>query len=126
MPNGQQAAMAASIRRSASGKPGTRLAKSLRIKRLATKAATRVRTSRFEFYKILPGNQEATPAAKTDPKAGAEPSISKRGLPETSRRRQPEGKVGVMGIEASVQEADIPEKARCFVFGSGRFRVPTK
>jgi len=105
------------------GKPGDKVGEKPADKAAGDKGGDKSTDKpRFEFYKILPGNQEATPAAKTDPKAGAEPIYLQAGaFQKPADADNLKAKLALMGIEASVQEADIPEKGKMFRVRVGPF-----
>lgn len=74
---------------------------------------------RFEFYKILPGNQQATPApaatAQPDtgkkPAAEAEPQYLQAGsFQNAAEADNLKAKLALMGIDASVQEVQVADK----------------
>jgi cell division protein FtsN len=79
---------------------------------------------RFEFYKILPGSQEAGPApvaprpepGKPEPAkpiAAAEPLYLQAGAFQSAADADNlKAKLALMGVDASVQEVDIPDKGR--------------
>lgn len=91
---------------------------------------------RFEFYKILPGSEEATPAAKPDEgkaakgdakadksEKGGEPQYLQLGAFQKSADADNlKARLALMGVEASVQEVDVPEKGRVFRVRTGPFR----
>jgi cell division protein FtsN len=73
---------------------------------------------RFEFYKILPGSQEAGPApVATKPEQGkpaaAEPLYLQAGSFQSAADADNlKAKLALMGLDASVQEVDIPDKGK--------------
>jgi cell division protein FtsN len=81
---------------------------------------------RFEFYKILPGGQEGasgqTPAAGTTPATGtpekppvaaSEPQLLQVGAFQKQEDADNlKAKLALMGLEASVEVVDIPEKGK--------------
>ncbi|HTY03970.1 MAG TPA: SPOR domain-containing protein [Rhodocyclaceae bacterium] len=87
---------------------------------------------RFEFYKILPGSQEAAPApAPAQTKAPAD-SKSKTSSSEplylqVGAFQKPvdadnlKAKLALIGLEAGVQEVDVPEKGRMYRVRTGPF-----
>jgi cell division protein FtsN len=88
---------------------------------------------RFEFYKILPGSEEASPAAKPDDgkavkgdaKAdkGNEPQYLQLGaFQKAADADNLKARLALMGVEASVQEVDVPEKGKVFRVRTGPFR----
>jgi cell division protein FtsN len=92
---------------------------------------------RFEFYKILPGSQEATPAgkseegkaakpeAKPEAKAGAKPAeahyLQVGSFQKAADADNLKAKLALMGMEASVHEVDVPEKGKMFRVRTGPF-----
>lgn len=88
---------------------------------------------RFEFYKILPGSQEAGPApaeapadakpADTKVKAGAqEPIYLQAGaFQKPTDADNLKAKLALLGVEASVQEVEIPEKGRMYRVRTGPY-----
>ncbi|HZV55686.1 MAG TPA: SPOR domain-containing protein [Rhodocyclaceae bacterium] len=86
---------------------------------------------RFEFYKILPGSQEAAPApvqaptvAKTgDAKAGAgEPLFLQIGaFQQSADADNAKAKLALIGLDASVQEVEIPDRGKMFRVRTGPF-----
>ena len=107
------------------GKPGNKVGEKPADKASGDKGGDKSADKpRFEFYKILPGNQEATPAtaAKADMKAGAEPIYLQVGaFQRPTDADNLKAKLALMGIEAGVQEADIPEKGKMFRVRVGPF-----
>jgi cell division protein FtsN len=75
---------------------------------------------RFEFYKILPGSQDANPAnsaASGKPEAGkiasAEPLYLQAGSFQSATDADNlKAKLALMGVDAGVQEVDLPEKGK--------------
>lgn len=80
---------------------------------------------RFEFYKILPGGQEATPTPATEPgaqaKAAAQPQaalpsagetfyLQAGAFQKTADADNLKAKLAMMGLEASMQEIHVPDK----------------
>jgi cell division protein FtsN len=71
---------------------------------------------RFEFYKILPGSQEAGSAPVTvkpdvTKPATAEPMYLQAGsFQSAADANNLKAKLALMGVDASVQEVDIPDK----------------
>jgi cell division protein FtsN len=89
---------------------------------------------RFEFYKILPGSQEAAPAAKPEEakpgKAETKPADAKSAEPlylQVGAFQKPadadnlKARLALMGMDASVQEVDVPEKGKMFRVRTGPF-----
>lgn len=86
---------------------------------------------RFEFYKILPGAQEAAPASvgaapTARPADGkvpvAEPLYLQVGaFQKPSDADNLKARLALIGLDASVQEVDIPEKGKMFRVRTGPF-----
>jgi cell division protein FtsN len=87
---------------------------------------------RFEFYKILPGSQEAVPmpqpvTTKPAPEsksrsAAAEPLYLQVGAFQKSADADNlKAKLALIGLEAGVQEVDIPEKGKMYRVRTGPF-----
>lgn len=93
---------------------------------------------RFEFYKILPGSQEATPgpAAPPPPAATPAPVAPAAAVPGESLYLQAgafqkaadadnlKAKLSVMGVEVGVQEVVIPDKGTMFRVRVGPYARP--
>ena len=73
---------------------------------------------RFEFYKILPGSQDANPAGTAKPgdgkpAAASEPLYLQAGSFQAAADADNlKAKLALMGVDASVQEVDLPEKGK--------------
>lgn len=76
---------------------------------------------RFEFYKILPGGQEATPgqapaagaSAEKPTVAAAEPqSLQVGAFQKSADADNLKAKLALMGLEASVEPVEVPEKGK--------------
>lgn len=75
---------------------------------------------RFEFYKMLPNAQDAAPAAPPatkpeggKPAAAAEPLYLQAGSFQSATDADNlKARLALMGVDASVQEVDIPEKGK--------------
>jgi cell division protein FtsN len=71
---------------------------------------------RFEFYKILPGNQQATPTpTPAKPEAATAPADNDQYLQAGSFQNAAEAdnlkaKLALMGVDASVQEVEVAGK----------------
>lgn len=72
---------------------------------------------RFEFYKILPGSQEPVPQAEPKPAAAAAPKPAGEALfLQAGSFQNPadadnlKARLALMGVEASVLQATLPEK----------------
>jgi cell division protein FtsN len=90
---------------------------------------------RFEFYKILPGETsaskgegkpEAKTEAKVDAKAGAKPAGEPMFLQAGAFQKPTDAdnlkaKLALMGVEASVQEAEVADKGKMFRVRVGPF-----
>jgi cell division protein FtsN len=93
---------------------------------------------RFEFYKILPSGQEAAPAAAdAKPPPNAVPAAADAPLPpvetlylQAGAFQKPadadnlKAKLALMGLEASVQEVNIPDKGLMHRVRVGPFVKP--
>ncbi len=87
---------------------------------------------RFEFYKILPGSEEANPAAKPEEgkaaksdkaeKAGEVQYLQLGSFQKPTEADDLKARLALMGVEASVQEADLPDKGKVFRVRVGPFR----
>lgn len=90
---------------------------------------------RFEFYKILPGSEEASPTAKPEEgkpakadkadkadKAGEVHYLQLGSFQKPAEADDLKARLALMGVEASVQEADLPDKGRVFRVRVGPFR----
>jgi cell division protein FtsN len=80
---------------------------------------------RFEFYKILPGSQEAGPApvaTKPEPAKPAEALYLQAGAFQSAADADNlKAKLALMGMDASVQEVDIPDKGKMHRVRAGPF-----
>lgn len=82
---------------------------------------------RFEFYKILPGSQEATPAGGAKPATEAAKGSGELQYLQVGAFQQPadadnlKAKLALMGLDAGVQEADLPEKGKIFRVRTGPY-----
>ena len=85
---------------------------------------------RFEFYKILPGGQEAGSAPKAAPPATtpeAPPVANERYFLQAGAFQKKadadnlKGELALIGIEATVTEAMIPDKGKMFRVRSGPY-----
>lgn len=82
---------------------------------------------RFEFYKILPGSQEAapTPEAKLDAKAKAGSSepiwLQVGAFQKPADADNLKAKLALIGLDAGVQEVDLPEKGKMYRVRTGPF-----
>lgn len=93
---------------------------------------------RFEFYKILPGSQEATPAAAAaDAKPATAPPPDGQLAPVTEHFYLQAGafqkpadadnlkaKLALMGLETSVQEGNMPDKSVMYRVRVGPYAKP--
>ncbi|MCX7177602.1 MAG: SPOR domain-containing protein [Proteobacteria bacterium] len=93
---------------------------------------------RFEFYKILPSGQEAAPApAEGKPPAANVPAAAEAPLPPVENLYLQVGafqkatdadnlkaKLALMGMEASVQEVNVPDKGLMHRVRVGPFAKP--
>jgi cell division protein FtsN len=82
---------------------------------------------RFEFYKILPGSQEAapTPEAKPADAKGAKPGeplwLQVGAFQKPADADNLKAKLALIGLDAGVQEVDLPEKGKMFRVRTGPF-----
>jgi cell division protein FtsN len=94
---------------------------------------------RFEFYKILPGNQEAVPAPAPDAKTGradARPDAKAAGAGKPAGEplylqvgafQKPadadnlKSRLALMGFDAGVQEVEVPDKGKLYRVRAGPF-----
>jgi cell division protein FtsN len=98
---------------------------------------------RFEFYKILPGSEEAAPTAKPadakpqdakaadakagegktkDAKAAAEPLYLQVGaFQKSSDADNLKARLALIGMDAAVMEVDVPDKGKMFRVRAGPF-----
>lgn len=83
---------------------------------------------RFEFYKILPGSQDAAP--KPEPKAtdakGAKPAellwLQVGAFQKPADADNLKAKLALIGLDAGVQEVDLPEKGLMYRVRTGPFK----
>lgn len=88
---------------------------------------------RFEFYKILPGSEEDAPGTVAKP----EPTPAEKPVPpveplflQAGAFQNPEdadnlkARLALLGLEASVQRADLPEKGIMYRVRMGPYRKP--
>jgi cell division protein FtsN len=82
---------------------------------------------RFEFYKILPGSQEAAPTPEAKPetkaKSGASESLwlQAGAFQKAADADNLKAKLALIGLDAGVQEVDLPEKGKMFRVRTGPF-----
>jgi cell division protein FtsN len=82
---------------------------------------------RFEFYKILPGSQEAAPAPEVKPEAKAKPGSTEMLWLQVGAFQKPgdadnlKAKLALIGLDAGVQEVDLPEKGKMYRVRTGPF-----
>jgi len=82
---------------------------------------------RFEFYKILPGSQDAapTPEAKPADTKGAKPSeplwLQVGAFQKPADADNLKAKLALIGLDAGVQEVDLPEKGKMYRVRTGPF-----
>ena len=97
---------------------------------------------RFEFYKILPGTQEATPGSASTDNSGnpANPATADGQAPaptdlfylQIGAFQKPadadnlKAKLALMGVEASVQDVAIPDKGTLHRVRTGPYATPTE
>ncbi len=93
---------------------------------------------RFEFYKILPGTQEPTPGANPTPGSAA---ATPEGTPaeptdlfylQVGAFQKPadadnlKAKLALMGVEASVQDVNVPDKGTLHRVRTGPYATPNE
>lgn len=84
---------------------------------------------RFDFYNILPGGQDAAPAPKAAPPdtEGEAPVVSERFFLQAGAFQKRDdadnlkAQLALIGIEASVAEANIPDKGKMYRVRSGPY-----
>lgn len=82
---------------------------------------------RFDFYNILPGGQEAAPAAKAPPAAATVPPTNDRyflqagAFQNKAEAENMKAQLALIGIEANVQEATIQDKGKLYRVRSGPY-----
>lgn len=98
---------------------------------------------RFEFYKILPGTQEATPGDNTtgntttppissDQTTGQPPAPSDLfylqvgAFQKTADADNLKAKLALMGVEASVQDVAVPDKGTLHRVRTGPYATPSE
>lgn len=91
---------------------------------------------RFEFYKILPGTQEATPSNNPQPPAGdasgtapAQPDVfylQAGAFTKAADADNLKAKLALMGVEASVQDVVIPDKGTLHRVRTGPYSTPNE
>ena len=88
---------------------------------------------RFEFYKILPGGQEAAPAAATPqaaPAAAAEPAsgdafyLQAGAFQKAADADNLKAKISLLGVDVGVQEIAVPDKGTLYRVRVGPFAKP--
>ncbi len=88
---------------------------------------------RFEFYKILPGGQEATPAPAqampsapplTEVVAGESFYLQAGAFPKAADADNLRAKLSMQGVEVGVQEVAIPDKGTFFRVRVGPYAKP--
>jgi cell division protein FtsN len=83
---------------------------------------------RFEFYKILPGSQEAAPTPAPEPvDAKAKPGAAEPLYLQVGAFQKPadadnlKAKLALIGLEAGIQEVEIPDKGKMYRVRTGPF-----
>jgi cell division protein FtsN len=81
---------------------------------------------RFEFYKILPGSQEAAPAPAAKPdgkgaKAGEPLWLQAGAFQKPADADNLKAKLALIGLDAGVQEVDLPDKGKMYRVRTGPF-----
>ncbi len=85
---------------------------------------------RFEFYKILPGSEEAVPQAAPKPPAAAPAPAGEALFLQVGAFQKPadadnlKARLALMGVEASVQQVTLPEKGVLHRVRIGPFASP--
>lgn len=85
---------------------------------------------RFEFYKILPGSEEAVPQAAPKPPAAAPTPAGEALFLQVGAFQKPadadnlKARLALMGVEASVQQVTLPEKGVLHRVRIGPFASP--
>ncbi|MDR1999957.1 MAG: SPOR domain-containing protein [Zoogloeaceae bacterium] len=78
---------------------------------------------RFEFYKILPGYQEATPAIKSSDAKADEPLWLQAGaFQKPAEADNMKARLALLGLDAGVQEVNLPDKGKVDRVRLGPFR----
>lgn len=82
---------------------------------------------RFEFYKILPGSQEAAPAPAAKPADGKGAKSTEPLWLQVGAFQKPadadnlKAKLALIGLDAGVQEVDLPDKGLMYRVRTGPF-----
>lgn len=87
---------------------------------------------RFEFYKILPGGQDAAPAPTAQPTEGKENAATAPAANESfflqagafqksAEADNLKAKLALIGVEATVTEVTVPEKGKMYRVRSGPY-----
>ncbi|HET9113380.1 MAG TPA: SPOR domain-containing protein [Burkholderiales bacterium] len=103
---------AATANKAANGKPQARPSSDQVIDPLAKATAT-VNSPRFDFYKILPGNQNSSAgqtAAKTQAPAAEQFYLQAGAFPNAEDADNLKARLALMGYESDIQTVDIPDK----------------
>lgn len=90
---------------------------------------------RFEFYNILPGKQDAAPDTQAAPATTPEPAAQAAAAVETfylqvgafqkaADADNLKAKLALLGIEASIQEVNSPDKGKLLRVRAGPFAKP--
>ena len=85
---------------------------------------------RFEFYKILPGAEEAAPQPapkserKTEPSGGDTLYLQAGAFQNPADADNLKAQLALMGVEASVQQVNVPEKGIMHRVRIGPYRAP--
>lgn len=83
---------------------------------------------RFEFYKILPGSQDAAPMPDTKPagtkdaKAGEPLWLQVGAFQKPADADNLKARLALIGLDAGVQEVDLPDKGKVYRVRTGPFR----
>jgi cell division protein FtsN len=82
---------------------------------------------RFEFYKILPGSQEAAPTPEARPDARVKPGSAEPLWLQVGAFQKPadadnlKARLALIGLDAGVQEVDLPDKGKIYRVRTGPF-----
>ncbi|MHB8848522.1 MAG: SPOR domain-containing protein [Burkholderiales bacterium] len=103
---------AATANKTAKGKPQTGQASDQIVDPLA-KATAPVNSPRFDFYKILPGNQKSSAGQnvdKTQAPATEQFYLQAGAFPNAEDADNLKARLALMGYESDIQTVDIPDK----------------
>lgn len=103
---------AATDKTAKTGKPQTTQSNEQIVDPLAKATAT-VNSPRFDFYKILPGNQNSSAGqniAKTPPRDTEQFYLQAGAFPNAEDADNLKARLALMGYESDIQTVDIPDK----------------